>query len=154
MEKAKVYFTKEITSQAMIKLYETLGVTLQGNVAVKLHSGEEGNQNFLRPEFVKEMVDYVKGTVVECNTAYEGARYTTEDHEKLMVKHGWSKYFNVDIMDAEGPDKVLEIPDGFKIKKDYVGKNIDKYDSMLVISHFKGMPLMLLIIILKVMSFT
>ncbi len=141
MEKAKVYFTKEIISQAMIKLYETLGVTLQGNVAVKLYSGEEENQNFLRPEFVKEMVDYVKGTVVEWNTAYEGARYTTEDHKKLMVKHGWSKYFNVDIMDAEGPDKVLEIPDGFKIKKDYVGKNIDKYDSMLVISHFKGHPM-------------
>lgn len=101
MEKAKVYFTKDISSDGMIKLYETLGVKLPGKVAVKLHSGEDGNQNFLRPEFVKEMVNYVKGTVVECNTAYEGARYTTEDHEKLMKKHGWSKYFDVDIMDAE-----------------------------------------------------
>ena len=141
MEKAKVYFTKELNSKGMIKLYETLGVKLQGRVAVKLHSGEDGNQNFLRPEFVREMVDYVNGTVVECNTAYEGARYTTEDHEKLMDKHGWTKYFDVDIMDAEGPDKVLEIQDGIQIKKDYVGKNIDNYDSMLVLSHFKGHPI-------------
>lgn len=141
MEKAKVYFTKELNSEGMIKLYETLGVKLQGKVAVKLHSGEDGNQNFLRPDFVREMVDYVNGTVVECNTAYEGARYTTEDHEKLMDKHGWTKYFDVDIMDAEGPDKVLEIPDGIQIKKDYVGKNIDNYDSMLVLSHFKGHPM-------------
>lgn len=141
MEKAKVYFTKELNSEGMIKLYETLGVKLQGRVAVKLHSGEDGNQNFLRPEFVREMVDYVNGTVVECNTAYEGARYTTEDHEKLMDKHGWTKHFDVDIMDAEGPDKVLEIPDGIQIKKDYIGKNIDNYDSMLVLSHFKGHPM-------------
>lgn len=141
MKKSKVYFTKEITPEAMIKLYNTLNTKLEGNVAVKLHSGEDGNQNFLKPEFVKEMVNYVNGTVVECNTAYEGQRNTTEKHEQLMEKHGWTKYFDVDIMDSIQPDKVLEIPDGFRIKKDYVGKNIDNYDSMLVLSHFKGHPM-------------
>lgn len=141
MEKSKVYFTKEITPESLVKIYETLGVKLEGKVAVKLHSGEEGNQNYLRPEFAKAIVEKVNGTVVECNTAYEGARNTTDKHKKLMETHGWTKYFNVDIMDAEGPDKVLEIPDGKVIKKDYVGKNIDNYDSMLVLSHFKGHPM-------------
>lgn len=141
MEKAKVYFCKEVTPEAVVKMYETLGINLKGNVAVKLHSGEEGNQNYLRPEFVKAIVEKVNGTVVECNTAYDGERNTTEKHQKLMESHGWSKYFNVDIMDGEGPDKVLEIPNGRVIKKDYVGKNIDKYDSMLVVSHFKGHPM-------------
>lgn len=141
MEKAKVYFTKEITPESLVRMYETLGVDLKGNVAVKLHSGEEGNQNFLKPEFVRPLIDAVNGTVVECNTAYEGARDTTEKHEKLMEKHGWSNYFSVDIMDAEGPDKVLEIENGKRIKKNYLGKNIDCYDSMLVLSHFKGHPM-------------
>ena len=141
MEKAKVYFTKEITSESVVRLYNILGVKLNGKVAVKLHSGEEGNQNYLRPEFVENIVKYVNGTVVECNTAYDGARNTTEKHEKLMESHGWSKYFDVDIMDSESPDKSLEIPDGFMIKKDYVGKHIDNYDSMLVLSHFKGHPM-------------
>lgn len=141
MEKAKVYFTKEITPESVVRLYDTLGVKLNGKVAVKLHSGEEGNQNYLRPEFVKNIVKHVNGTVVECNTTYDGARNTTEKHEKLMESHGWSKYFDVDIMDSESPDKSLEIPDGFMIKKDYVGKHIDNYDSMLVLSHFKGHPM-------------
>lgn len=141
MEKAKVYFTKEITPESVVRLYDTLGVKLNEKVAVKLHSGEEGNQNYLRPEFVKNIVKHVNGTVVECNTAYDGARNTTEKHEKLMESHGWSKYFDVDIMDSESPDKSLEIPDGFMIKKDYVGKHIDNYDSMLVLSHFKGHPM-------------
>ena len=141
MEKAKVYFTKEITPESVVRLYDTLGVKLNGKVAVKLHSGEEGNQNYLRPEFVKNIVKHVNGTVVECNTAYDGARNTTKKHEKLMESHGWSKYFDVDIMDSESPDKSLEIPDGFMIKKDYVGKHIDNYDSMLVLSHFKGHPM-------------
>ena len=141
MEKAKVYFTKEITPESVVRLYDILGVKLNGKVAVKLHSGEEGNQNYLRPEFVKNIVKHVNGTVVECNTAYNGARNTTEKHEKLMESHGWSKYFDVDIMDSESPDKSLEIPDGFMIKKDYVGKHIDNYDSMLVLSHFKGHPM-------------
>ena len=141
MEKAKVYFTKEITEEAMIKLYETLGVKLPGKVAVKLHSGEEGNQNYLRPEFVKQMVEHVNGTVVECNTAYEGARNSSEKHKKLLEEHNWNKYFNVDLMDEEGPDKVLEIPNGKVLKENFVGKDIDNYDSMLVLSHFKGHPM-------------
>lgn len=141
MEKAKVYFSKEITPENVVKIYEKLGVKLSGKIAVKLHSGEKGNQNYLRAEFVKPIIDHLKGTVVECNTAYEGARDTTERHIKLMEDHGWSRLFNVDIMDAEGNDKVLEIPNGKIIKKNYVGKNIDNYDSMLVLSHFKGHPM-------------
>lgn len=141
MEKAKVYFINEITPESMIKIYEKLGINLPGKVAVKLHSGEKGNQNYLKPEFVKPIIEKVNGTVVECNTAYEGERNTTKKHEKLMEEHGWSKYFAVDIMDGEGPDKILEIPNGKVIKKDYVGKNIDNYDSMLVLSHFKGHPM-------------
>lgn len=141
MEKAKVYFSKEITPENVVKMYEKLGVNLPGKVAVKLHSGEEGNQNYIKPEFVKAIVEKVNGTVVECNTAYDGERDTTEKHVRLMENHGWSKYFNVDILDSEGPDKVLEIPNGKVIKKDYVGKNIDNYDSMLVLSHFKGHPM-------------
>jgi len=141
MEKSKVYFTKEITPESLVKIYKALGFKLKGKVAVKLHSGEEGNQNYVKPEFVKQIIDYVGGTVVECNTAYEGARNETKKHKDLMEKHGWSKYFDVDIMDDEGPDKVLDIPNGKVIKKNYVGKNIDNYDSMLVLSHFKGHPM-------------
>ena len=141
MEKAKVYFTKNITPDNMIKMYEAVGKKLEGKIAVKVHSGEEGNQNYLRPEFMKPIVEYVNGTIVECNTAYEGQRDTTEKHIKLLKNHGWSEHFNVDLMDAEGPDKVLEIPNGKVIKKNYVGKNIDNYDSMLVLSHFKGHPM-------------
>lgn len=141
MEKSKVYFISEVKSENLVKIYEALGVELKGKVAVKLHSGEEGNQNYLRPEFVKDLVKRVNGTIVECNTAYEGARDTTEKHTALMEKHGWSNYFTVDILDSEGPDKVLEIPNGKVIKKNYVGKNIDHYDSMLVLSHFKGHPM-------------
>lgn len=141
MEKAKVYFTREITPENIVKMYEVLGKKLIGKVAVKLHSGERGNQNYIKPEMVKNIVEHVKGTVVECNTAYEGARDTTEKHQELMKEHGWTKYFTVDIMDAEGEDKVLEIPNGKVIKKNYVGRNIDNYDSMLVLSHFKGHPM-------------
>ena len=141
MEKAKVYFTKEITPQSVIKVYEKLGIKLPGNVAVKLHSGEEGNQNYIKPDFVKAIVERVNGTVVECNTAYEGARNATDKHKKLLEKHGWTKYFNVDLMDETGPDMVLDIPNGKVIKKNYVGKNLKKYDSLLVLSHFKGHPM-------------
>lgn len=141
MEKAKVYFTKTITPENVIRLYQALGKELPGKVAVKVHSGEKGNQNFLRPEFMKPMIDSVHGTVVECNTAYSGARNTTEKHRKLIAYHGWSHYFNVDIMDAEGPDLELEIPNGKKIQKNYVGKDMVNYDSMLVLSHFKGHPM-------------
>lgn len=139
--KAKVYFSKEITPEKVVEMYKAAGKELNGRVAVKLHSGEEGNQNFLRPEFWKPMIEYVKGTVVECNTAYEGSRDTTEKHLKTIEKHGWNKYFDVDLMDAEGPDLELAIPNGKRIKKNFVGKNLVNYDSMLVLSHFKGHPM-------------
>ena len=138
--KSKVYFTKEITSEALIKIYEALGVELKGKVAIKLHSGEDGNQNYLRPDFMKDLVSKLNATVVECNTAYPGARTNNEDHKELLNKHGWSKYYDVDIMDSEG-DITFEIPNGKVIKKNYVGKHITNYDSMLVLSHFKGHPM-------------
>ncbi|MCI8935440.1 MAG: DUF362 domain-containing protein [Lachnospiraceae bacterium] len=139
--KAKVYFSRTITPEKVLELYKTLGKQLPGKVAIKLHSGETGNQNFLKPEFWKPVIDYIGGTVVECNTAYEGTRDTTEKHLKTMEEHGWSKYFEVDLLDAEGPDKELAIPKGRKIQKNFVGKNIEKYDSMLILSHFKGHPM-------------
>ena len=137
---SKVYFTKEITPESLIKMYEVLGVNLKGNVAVKLHSGEDGNQNYLRPDFMKDLVEKLNATVVECNTAYDGLRTNNEDHKKLLEKHGWSKYYNVDIMDSEG-DITLDIPNGKVIKENYVGSHIKNYDSMLVLSHFKGHPM-------------
>lgn len=138
---AKVYFTREITPDKVLELYKMCGKELKGNVAIKLHSGEVGNQNFLKPEFWKPIIDFVGGTVVECNTAYDGERNTTEKHIRTIKKHGWDEYFDVDLMDAEGPDLELEIPNGKVIKKNYVGKNIEKYDGMLVLSHFKGHPM-------------
>ena len=138
---AKVYFSREITPEKILEMYKLLGKELPGKVAVKLHSGEEGNQNFLRPEFWKPVIEYVNGTVVECNTAYEGSRNTTEKHLQTMEKHGWNKFFDVDLMDGEGPDLELSIPEGKTIQKNYVGKNIVNYDSMLVLSHFKGHPM-------------
>ena len=138
MSKSKVYFVKDITPENIIKAYEALGKKLPGKVAVKMHSGEAGNQNYLRPDFVKDVINHVNGTVVECNTAYEGARNTTEKHEKLIKDHEWDKYFPFDLMDAEGPDLELDIPNGKVLKKNYVGKNLANYDSMLVLSHFKG----------------
>lgn len=139
--KSKVYFSKVISPENVVEMYKVLNKELTGNVAVKVHSGEKGNQNFLKPEFLKNIIEYVNGTVVECNTAYIGKRETTKKHMKLMEYHGWSKLFNVDILDSEGPDKVLDIPEGKIINKNYVGKNIDNYESMLVISHFKGHPM-------------
>ena len=136
-----VYFSREITPEKVLELYRTLGKELPGKIAVKVHSGEEGNQNFLHPEFWKSVVDAVNGTVVECNTAYEGARNYTEQHRRLLRKHGWSEVFDVDILDAEGPDLELPIPNGSVLKKDIVGKDIENYDSMLVLSHFKGHPM-------------
>lgn len=139
--KSKVYFSRTITPEKVLELYKMLGKDLCGRVAIKVHSGEKGNQNFLRPDFWKDVVDYVGGTVVECNTAYEGERNVTSRHVKLFNDHGWTKYFKVDILDGEGPDLELEIPKGKVIKKNYVGKNITNYDSMLVLSHFKGHPM-------------
>lgn len=137
---SKVYFTKDISPMGLVKVYKALGVELTGNVAIKLHSGESGNQNFVKPEFVKDIISYVGGTVVECNTAYPGSRNTTKKHLKTMEKHGWNKYFNVDIMD-ETDDIEIPIKNGKILKTNYVGSHIDKYDSMLVLSHFKGHPM-------------
>ena len=141
MEKSKVYFTKEITPESAVKMYESLGISLPGKVAIKLHSGEKGNKNYIRPEFVRPIVEKLNATVVECNAAYGGARNTTEKHKKLIEEHHWTKYFDVDIMDEEGPDVELDIPNGKVLKKDFVGKHINNYDSMLVLSHFKGHPM-------------
>ena len=135
----KVYFIREITSENIVKLYECLNKELPGKVAVKVHSGEDGNQNYLKPQFLKEIINYVNGTVVECNTAYKGARNTSEKHKELINKHGWN-IFDFDLLDEKG-DVTLDIPNGKVIKKVYVGENISKYNSMLVISHFKGHPM-------------
>ena len=126
MEKAKVYFIRDITPENIIKAYEAVGKKLTGKVAVKMHSGEQGNQNYLRPEFVKDVINYVNGTVVECNTAYEGARNSTEKHKKLIEEHEWNKYFPFDLLDEEGPDMELDIPNGKILKKNYVGKRFSK----------------------------
>ena len=138
--KSKVYFTREISSEKLLKIYKKLGVELKGKVAVKVHSGEKGNQNYLKPLFYKDIIDYVKGTVVECNTAYDGERNTSEKHLKLLEEHEWSKYYNIDLLDK---DAELELPvkEGKHLKLNYVGKNIENYDSMLVLSHFKGHPM-------------
>ena len=140
MSKSKVYFSSKITKESVLNLYRTLGVELKGNVAVKVHSGEPGNQNFIRPDFWSDMINEVNGTVVECNTAYAGRRNTTKAHLETFKEHGWNA-FSVDLLDAEGPDLVLDIPKGKVIKKNYVGKDIVNYDSMLVLSHFKGHPM-------------
>ena len=137
--KSKVYFSKNINSEEIVKMYQALGLELKGKVAVKVHSGEMGNQNFMGPELYKNVIEKVNGTVVECNTAYEGSRNTTEKHKETMEAHGWN-IFNVDIMDEDG-EIILPIPEGLKIKENYVGKNIEKYNSMLVLSHFKGHPM-------------
>lgn len=144
--KSKVFFSSVITPEKVVELFHAAandlpGGILPGKVAVKLHSGEPGNQNFLKPEFWQPIVNDVHGTVVECNTAYDGGRNTTEKHRETMEKHGWSKHFTVDIMDAEGPDAELSIPNGKRIKKVQVGKNMLNYGSMLVLSHFKGHPM-------------
>ncbi|MCH5199424.1 MAG: DUF362 domain-containing protein [Oscillospiraceae bacterium] len=138
--RAKVYFSKEITPEKVLELYRLLGKELTGKVAVKVHSGEVGNQNFLKPDFWRPVIDEVGGTVVECNTAYEGGRDTTEKHLKTIDDHGWN-VFDFDLLDAEGPDLELSIPDGKKIKKNFVGKNLKNYNSLLVLSHFKGHPM-------------
>ncbi len=139
--KSKVYFSKTITPEKVVELFQLTGKTLDGSTAIKIHSGEVGNQNFLKPDFWKPIIDHVGGTVVECNTAYEGSRDTTAKHMKTLREHGWSKYFDVDLMDAEGPDVELAIPNGKKIKKNFVGKTLTRYDSLLVLSHFKGHPM-------------
>ena len=140
MIKSKVYFSKTITPERVIDLYKAVNLKLNGNIGVKVHSGEEGNQNFLRPEFLKPMIEYVNGTVIECNTAYDGSRNTSEKHKRLFEKHGWYKYFPVDLMDEDGSLE-LKIPNGKVIKKDLVGSHLNNYDSILVLTHFKGHPM-------------
>ncbi len=140
MERAKVYFTKQITPETVVEMYGRLGVRLPGKVAVKVHSGEEGNQNYLHPEFMRPMVEAVNGTVVECNTAYDGERNATDKHRRLLDAHGWTAHFPVDLLDAEGPDLCLPVKNGKVLTQNLVGKNLAHYDSLLVLSHFKGHP--------------
>ena len=142
---SKVFFTRSLAPEKVVEAYQKLGIELSGKVAVKIHSGEKGNQNYLTPEFWKPMVDFIHGTIVECNTAYGdatgGVRDNTESHLKLLEEHGWTRYFDVDLMDAEGPDAVWPIPNGKVLKENHVGKNILNYDSLLVLAHFKGHPM-------------
>ena len=138
--KSKVYYLKNVDSKKLVDMYKKLGKELSGKVAVKVHSGEEGNQNYLRPEFMKDIIDYLDGTVVECNTAYSGQRNTTEKHLKTIEKHGWNDLYKFDLMDAEGSISI-PVDNGKWLKEDLLGKNIENYDSMLVISHFKGHPM-------------
>ena len=139
--KPKVYFSRTITPEKVLELYKLLGKELPGKVALKVHSGEKGNHNFLGPDFWKPLIDEVGGTIVECNTAYAGERDTTEKHLELFKYHGWSEMYDVDLLDAEGPDLVLEVKNHKQINKNYVGKNLANYDSLLVLSHFKGHPM-------------
>ena len=136
----KVLFTDDLSSNGLVKVFDALGVTLKGNIAIKIHSGEKGNQNYLKPEYVEELIKHVNGTIVECNTAYEGARNTTDKHKELMKSHGWSNIFNIDILDEEG-DIIIPIENGLHLSKNYVGSHIENYDSVLVLSHFKGHPM-------------
>ena len=140
MNESIVYFTKNITSENVVEIYKKLNIQLDGNIAIKVHSGEKGNQNFLRPEFYKEIVKHLNATIVECNTAYDGERNKTDAHLKLLEDHGWNKFYNVDILDSE---KELELPikNAKHLKGNFVGKNIEKYDSILILSHFKGHPM-------------
>ena len=139
--KSKVYFSSVITAEQVLKLYRLANKELPGNIAIKVHSGEEGNQNFLKPSFWKPVVDHIGGTIVECNTAYEGSRNTTDRHRQTLKKHGWSDLYAVDLLDAQGPDLVLENPNGKRIQKTFVGKDIQSYDSVVILSHFKGHPM-------------
>ncbi len=136
-----VYFTSEITPEAVLELYRALGRELNGKVAVKVHSGEPGNQNFIGPELWRPVVNEVGGTVVECNTAYGGPRGATESHYDAMKAHGWADAFEVEILDGEGDDLVLPVVGGTHLTENYVGAGLAKYDSMLVLSHFKGHPM-------------
>lgn len=140
MSKSIVYYLKDCTPENVVKAYEALKYTLPGKVAIKVHSGEDGNPNFLGPDFIKPLVEKTKGVPCEANTAYEGARITTEKHLKLLEKHRWSVvYPNFDLLDANpSADIEVQIPEGKKIKKNYIGEHMINYDSMLVFSHFKG----------------
>lgn len=137
MEKAKVYFTKEITHKSLIKIYEKVGKELQGNVAVKISTGEPGGHNYLKPSLIKDLVNKLNGTIVECNTAYEGRRNTTEEHWKAIKEHGFMDIAKADILDEDG-DMAIPVSNGLHLKENYVGAHLKNYDSMLMLSHFKG----------------
>ena len=137
MEKAKVYFTKEITENSLIEIYNKLEKELTGKVAVKISTGEPGGHNFLNPDLIKSLVQKLNGTIVECNTAYKRRRNKTEEHLKVVEEHGFTKIANVDIMDSK-EDMEIPVYGGKHLKVNYVGKNLSNYDSMLVLSHFKG----------------
>ncbi len=137
MAKAQVFMTGEISPEAMLSMYRKLGVTLNGKVAVKLHSGEPGNKNFIRPAFMRPVIEAVNGTVAECNSAYGGPRSTSASHWKALKEHGWTENFKVDLLDEDG-DVVLPVKNGLRLKENYVGSHLERYDSMLVLSHFKG----------------
>lgn len=134
---ATVYFTKDISSEAMVKIYEKLGKELPGKVGVKLSTGEAGNNYYLHPDFIKPLVDEVDGTIIECNTAYGGSRATTAAHEQTIKDHGFDLLGGVDIMDRDGSME-LPVVGGDHLTTNYVGKNLANYDSILVLSHFKG----------------
>lgn len=137
MEKAKVYFTKEITPESLIKIYEAMSKSLDGNVAIKISTGEPGGHNFLKPSLIKDLVKKLNGTIVECNTAYGGKRMKVEDHLETVKNHGFTEIANVDILDSEG-DFAIPVENGIHLKENYVGDHLKNYDSMLMLSHFKG----------------
>ena len=137
MEKSKVYFTKEITPESLIKIFEALNTELKGKVAVKISTGEPGGHNFLNPNLIKDLVNKLNGTIVECCTAYGGKRMKLEDHLQTVKDHGFTAIADVDIMDSE-KDMAIPVANGFHLKENYVGEHLKNYDSMLMLSHFKG----------------
>ena len=134
---AKVYFTKEISAQGLLRAYEALGVSLKGKVAVKISTGEPGGHNFLQPELIRPLVEKLNGTIVECNTAYEGRRFSSADHWQAIREHGFLEIAPCDIMDEEG-EMALPVKNGTHLTENYVGDHLKNYDSMLMLSHFKG----------------
>ena len=137
MEKSKVYFTPEITPQALVRIYRALGAELKDSVAVKISTGEPGGHNFLNPNLIKDLVQELKGTIVECNTAYEGRRNTSEAHWHTMEEHGFTAIAPCDLLDEEG-DMALPVEGGKHLRENYVGTHLKEYGSMLMLSHFKG----------------
>lgn len=140
MEKSKVYFTKDISASSLIKMFDVLGKKLNGKVGVKISTGEKGNNNYLNPKLIKNLVSYVSGTIVECNTAYAGNRNTTALHLETIKEHGFLDIADVDIMDSDG-DMKIPVNNGFHLKYNYVGSHLKNYDSILMLSHFKGHPM-------------
>lgn len=138
--KATVYVTRNITPEALVKIYEALGRKAEGRVAVKISTGESGNPNYLKPELIGLLVDQVNGTIVECNTAYEGRRNTFEAHWQTIKEHGFTPRFKVDLMDEEGEFNI-PVKDSTHIKYDIVGSHLKNYDFMINLAHFKGHPM-------------